>query len=458
MNWNISSLMGFARTLVVIFAFAFLQSIYSTGVRGDDQSTNSGRALDHDWRSAIIDTLIVKLEELYVYPDTAKKMVSCIREKQSVHAYDSFTVLSDFVYTLTSDVLSVFPDGHFEISVLRETENEMRAEESEGEWWQRRTRKAQYNNFYFRKLEWLYGNIGYLDFREFEYPELSGETAVAVMQFLAYTDAIIIDLRQNPGGRSELSQLLLSYFFEDHRVHYSTDEDHGKEVNKQWWTIPFVQGRRKPETPLFVLTSRGTGSAAEGFTYALKHLNRAIVVGDTTAGAAHKTHRHIFPALGIEIYMPDGRSYSPLTKQDWEGVGVIPHVAVAPDKAFDLAYAMAIDTLYRKESDQNRRFRLEWVKRDLDAKLNPNKLGEKTTREFLGQYGPRKIFWEKGSLFYQREGRSKYQLIPLGDDWFKLKGLDYFRILFDRDSSGKVTGLIGVYDDGSRDPTPRTGK
>ena len=458
MNWSIMSLKGVAWILALILTFTFLQSICSTSARGDDHTTNSNRPLDHEWRSAIIDTLIVKLEELYVYPEIAKKMVSYIREKQRAYAYDSFTDLSDFLYTLTSDVLSVFPDGHFEISVLRETENEIRAEESEDEWWQRRTREAQYNNFYFRKVEWLYGNIGYLDLRRFEFPELSGETAVSVMQFLAYTDAIIIDLRQNPGGRGELSQLLISYFFEDHRVHYSTDDDRGKAVNKQWWTIPFVRGKRKPETPLFILTSTGTGSAAEGFAYALKHLNRAVVIGDTTAGAAHKTHPHLFPELGIEIHMPDGRSYSPVTNKDWEGVGVIPHVVVNADKAFDMAYAMAIDTLYQGEIDQDRRFRLEWVKRELDAELNPTTLDELAIREYTGQYGPRKIFTDKGSLYYQREGRPEYQLIPLGDDWFKVKGLDYFRVVFSRDASGKVDGLIGVYDDGSQDPTRRTGK
>jgi hypothetical protein len=241
-------------------------------------------------------------------------------------------------------------------------------------------------------------------------------------------------------------------------VHYSTDEDRGKSVKKQWWTIPHVQGVRKPETPLYILTSRGTGSSAEGFAYALKHLNRAIIVGDTTAGAAHKTHPHLFPELGIEIHMPDGRSYNPVTKQDWEGVGVIPHIVVDADNAFDLAYAMAIDTLYQSEIDQDRRFGLEWAKRELDAKLNPTSLAEHVIREYTGQYGPRKIFIDKGLLYYQREGRSEYRLIPLGDDWFKVEGLDYFRIAFSRDSSGKVNGLIGVYDDGSEDPTPRTGK
>ena len=56
------------------------------------------------------------------------------------------------------------------------------------------------NNFGFEKVERLPGNIGYLDLRAFMPPMFVGETAAAAMTFLANTDAVIVDLRQNGGG------------------------------------------------------------------------------------------------------------------------------------------------------------------------------------------------------------------------------------------------------------------
>ena len=60
-------------------------------------------------------------------------------------------------------------------------------------------------------------------------------------------------------------------------------------------------------------------------------------------------------------------------------------------------------------------------------------------------------------LYYQRENRPRTKLIPLGDGWFKLHGLDYFRIRFVANEDGAITTLIGVYDDGSESPSERTG-
>ena len=72
-----------------------------------------------------------------------------------------------------------------------------------------------------------------------------------------------------------------------------------------------------------------------------------------------------------------------------------------------------------------------------------------------GQYGPRTITLENGALYYQREGRPKYRLIPMNEDTFMLDGLEYFRVQFNRDKSGTVTEIIGLYDDGHRDGNAR---
>ena len=166
----------------------------------------------------------------------------------------------------------------------------------------------------------------------------------------------------------------------------------------------------------------------------------------------------MFPELNIELHIPDGRSIHPKTGKDWEGIGVVPHISVSSEKAFDVAYAEALDNLYKNATEGIEKFRIEWVKKELDAKLNPIILNTKTKKRYVGTYGPRKIFLGNGILFYQRENRPKHRMVPLGDEWFKLDDLNYFRIQFITNESGNVTELIGVYDDGSKDSSKRTNR
>ena len=260
-----------------------------------------------------------------------------------------------------------------------------------------------------------------------------------------------------PGGRTELAHVLLSYFFEDHRVHFLTEQDGIRNITRQFWTLPYVPGARKPETPLYILTNANTGSAAEEFAFVLKNLGRATIVGETTAGAAHKTHLHTYPDLNIEIHMPDGRSFDPVSGKDWEGVGVVPDISVEPDRALGVAHALAIETLLENETDETRRFRFSWVSRDLEAGQSPIMLDKTAMQRYVGTYGARKISLDGDALYYQRENRPRFKLVPLGDEWFKLQDLDYFRIRFEADEDGAIKTLVGVYDDGSESPSERTG-
>jgi C-terminal processing protease CtpA/Prc len=92
---------------------------------------------------------------------------------------------------------------------------------------------------------------------------------------------------------------------------------------------------------VYVLTSKRTFSGAEEFTYNLKNLKRATIVGETTGGGAH-------PGSGIRLsehfgmFVPSGRAISPITKTNWEGTGVMPDVEVPADQALTVARLMAL--------------------------------------------------------------------------------------------------------------------
>ena len=59
------------------------------------------------------------------------------------------------------------------------------------------------------------------------------------------------------------------------------------EYDTRSWTQSSVPGNRLADKPVYALTSTRTFSGAEQFSYDLKMLKRAILVGETTGGAAH---------------------------------------------------------------------------------------------------------------------------------------------------------------------------
>ena len=188
------------------------------------------------------------------------------------------------------------------------------------------------NNYFFKEVKILEGNIGYLDFRKFREPEYGIETVVSAMGFLSNTDAIIIDLRNNGGGSPNMVQFICSYFFKDESVH----------LNSIY--------KRMPDVPLYILTSNRTFSAAEEFSYNLQKLNRAVIIGETTGGGAHPGGR-IKATNKFNVWTPTARSINPITNSNWEGIGVVPDINIPANEALIEAHLEALDSLKRVNTD-----------------------------------------------------------------------------------------------------------
>jgi C-terminal processing protease CtpA/Prc len=91
-----------------------------------------------------------------------------------------------------------------------------------------------------------------------------------------------------------------------------------------------------------VLTSGRTFSGGEDFAYTLQALGRATVVGETTGGGAHPTRG--FPiSAAVHIGIPFARSVNPVTGTNWQGTGVVPDVPADAERAYDVAYARALE-------------------------------------------------------------------------------------------------------------------
>ena len=135
--------------------------------------------------------------------------------------YDKINSSALLAQTLTAHLAEIAKDKHLGVGFsydpipISSEQKEPSPEDRE-----RFRRMASSTNFGFEKVERLNGNIGYMELDGFVTTELGAETAIAAMQFLANTDALIIDLRYNGGGVPGTAQLIISYFFSETPVHY----------------------------------------------------------------------------------------------------------------------------------------------------------------------------------------------------------------------------------------------
>jgi len=448
----------FHKSIKRTFVLLFVLALAGLGVFGQEPKVPT---LDAAKKQAIVDEISALLNKNYIFPETAKKIEEALRGRLKNGDFDKMSDAREFARAVSAIVLDVSKDKHTGFAFNPEMAADIRrlqgrSDEEARKVRERQLQEAQRENFGFRKVERLAGNIGYIDFRMFASPDQAGATAVAAMNFLAYCDAIIVDLRQNGGGDPAQIQLISSYFFTD-PAHLNDLYYRAADRTENYWTLPYVPGPKAAGADLYILTSSRTFSGAEEFTYNMKNLKRATVIGETTGGGAHPTQPMIVQQDFI-LRVPYARAINPVSRTNWEGTGVAPDIAVPAADAFDRAYAMAVEKLAAKASDPQRKAEYEgireWLIAGVKAKANPPRIDEKTLKTYAGVYGERKVTFENGALYYQRTG-PKYRLVPMTGTLFALDGLDSFRVEFVV-KDGKAMELVGLYDTGERQPSPRT--
>ncbi|MHA1966747.1 MAG: S41 family peptidase [Candidatus Hodarchaeales archaeon] len=384
---------------------------------------------------ANLNAVIHLLQENYVFPEKTEELAKFLEKNLESGVYSVSEDKMRFIQILNSDCQKVLHDVHLQVSynptlafsLLNAKNNKEKVQQSI---WDRR--EAVNSNFGFKKLARLSGNIGYIDLRTFYPPDVgAGEVAVHAMNFLSNSRALIIDLRENTGGEIEMVQLLTTYLFPEDKGTFLLNRVYWRPTDHydEFWTFPYVPGKRLKDIDIFILISKNTISAAEEFAYNLQSLNRAILIGETTLGGGHMVD---FKALDEElvIQIPIGRAINPITKTNWERVGVKPDIEVSPDKALVTAHLKAFERLIGKSKVEAERAFLEWELENLKASLNPLKIESQKLKTFTGTYGNRKIFLRDDSLYFQMEDNPPRKLEPISNSSFSI--VDEFRVTFFR--------------------------
>jgi retinol-binding protein 3 len=291
-------------------------------------------------RARIIDGAVAKLDEYYVFPEVATRMAAAVRENARRGAYDDIVAGPLFAQRLTDDFQGVSKDKHLRVNFSGSRIPDRPANFTPDSA-SRAAFRAQMEevNCGFVKSEVMPSNVGYLKFNFFADPEVCGDIATREMQKVAGVDALIVDMRENGGGSPAMVAHVTSYLFST-RVHLNDLWTRRTNETNEFWTRPELPGRKvRDEVPIYVLTASRTFSGAEEFTYNLKNLKRATIIGETTGGGAHPVSGH---KIGdhFAIGVPFARAINPYSKTNWEGTGVTPDVAVPAADAMAVALRM----------------------------------------------------------------------------------------------------------------------
>ena len=365
--------------------------------------------LTPELREKIVKTLINKMNEFYILPDKATEFDAYAHKKLEAGQYDIHEEVNNFASELTADLQLIVGDRHLGVNYAPEMyeqvlkwEQNPDAHEPDGEAEKKWIEEAHYYNNGFQRIERLTGNVGYIQLNGFHEASYAGDTAVAAMNSIAYCDALIFDLRQNGGGSPSMIQLLSSYLF-NKRTHLNNFYDRHDDKTTQFWTQDYIQGKKMPDIPVYVLTSNRTFSAAEEFTYNLKNLKRATIVGETTGGGGH-------PVMGMTL--ADGfvaricraRAVNPITNNNWEGVGVAPDVAVPQSEALAKAHILALETLHENSTSDVETAKRQWELDTVRVMYYPVDITADELRKFNGRFGGFVIQAENSHLVYTRRG------------------------------------------------------
>jgi hypothetical protein len=385
-------------------------------------------------RTAVLDSVIASVTSVYVDADTAKLIANHLRAQLARKAYDAITNPAQLGEIVTRDLRAINNDLHLGMRYAAPAAPQPATggRGLAGPVFE----QQRLVNYGMGRAEILDGNVGYLEITSFAGGNFE-EPIVDALRFLSRTDAMIIDLRRNGGGSGRTSHFIFSHFLGatpvptiDIRSRRSPEPQHSM-------SLADVPGPRRTDVPLFILTSQGTASAAEEFTFVLRNHKRATTVGTRTAGAGHMV-TSVPVGHGFAVSLSITRVSDPVSGKEWEAVGVPADISVAPERALDAAHAAALNAILAKNTVAPPR--ANNIRRLIETIEGRSKnVSVSRLERFAGTYDGRSFTVRDGKLWYARRvGAMPEALVPLTADTFAL-GAIRFRFT---EASGSVSLMV----------------
>jgi len=297
------------------------------------------------YRPAILQ-LAQDLQDFYVFAPVGARYAAMLRRNLEMGLYRGISEPPEISKRLISDLKAVSEDLHLRVRPIQPAPSAQALPPNAIE-----------------GAKWIAPGVAYIRFNLFPgTPETIAATEKFMREHVA-ARAIIIDGRENHGGGAEEINVMLPYFYAsptklmEMEASEKVVKAHGFPVSKDAFfhqvksppgivrfehvVTPNPSEHRLFKAKVFYLTSTvGTGSAGEVLAFALKLTHRGTLVGEHTRGMDH--FGNFLPlGEGLEVFLPMGRTFDPVTGNDWEGNGVLPDVSTPADKALDVALKLA---------------------------------------------------------------------------------------------------------------------
>lgn len=303
-----------------------------------------------------IDSITSVLGRTYVFPDKVALYSKKINSAYKSGAYSKTQTRTELGKLILADLQEANKDIHLNLGYFPEASKNLEIKNQDSIIVAEHSSKlaeSYARNFYFVKKELLPGNVFYLRWDGFDgFTEEALNMFDTLFQQASQSKAVVIDLRYNGGGNSDLVLRIENYFFKE-RIALNHLITRSNDTLKRF-TDP-SKTDFKIEAPVYILTSRKTVSGAEDFTYALKLTKRATIIGDTTWGGAHPIY-HYSLGQGFVMAVPTRRSFNEISRSNWEGTGIPPDIysesEAALGKALELIYTNALSRV-KNDGEKN---------------------------------------------------------------------------------------------------------
>ncbi len=374
-------------------------------------------------RKTAINELVKTIKEEYILEENIPAINSYLFNQLKSKAYDSLTNPFDFARAVTIDLRKASNDKHmgFGYSDQKEQVGDSIAIEK------LREEIMRYENYGFVKADILPLNIGYVKFNDFWELKKTKNTIDAAMSFIANSDVIIIDLRDNGGGDPETVAYICSYFISEEGTVVNTLKER-KNSKFIEWRVTKVSGKKMVTQPVYILTSNYTFSAAEEFAYDLQSLKRATIVGEATGGGAHPVNGYDLSNNFI-ARIPYAKAVNPYTKTNWEGIGVKPDIESTSQNAI----VAVLKEIKVNTADFAMKTKLDLLIKTKESESNPVCIDKTVLEYYAGKYGIRTVTLDNHTLFIQRDGGPKFRLIALSETEFFYEGTET-SVIFNSDA------------------------
>lgn len=398
--------------------------------------------------NTLITSITDSLSKHYIFPDKALSISNYLQLQLKKNAYtDLLDKPEKLAEQIMQDIKVIHHDPHMRIKfdpgfipqeIYKPTPEDI-------------FRVKQYwkeNNYTFKKVEILPGNIGYLPFDLFtDDIEAAKPTIKAALKFIANTRALIIDLRNNMGGSPQMVSQLESYFFKE-KTHMNDLINRSNMDTTFMYADPAKSDSLHLAMPVYILTSRNTFSGAEDFSYAMQKTKRAVVVGETTGGGAHP-QMPFSVGQHYLVFIPFARSLNPVTKTDWEGTGVLPNEKTTANKAFIKAQELIFQDELSRATDQKEKNKYLFYINSLLINDVSKQPALTNLLLYAGTYGGLKIYLGKNKLYCKNNnnGGTVSELKYLNNNLFVLD--QDAQIEFIKDSKGHYSDIKIFVNDGS---------